>query len=135
MHCVYGGQFGSEGKGATVEWLASQRSNWKVVFGEGSINSGHTCKFGKLRMLPTGAFWAESVMLGPDSVISQKHLIDDIGLVSAHNDGLKTVYIHEHAAWQEENHESNTTLEARIGSTISGSGAARHHKYFVRMPE
>lgn len=136
--CVYGGQYGSEGKGSAAEWFARNRDTSKrlAVFGENSPNSGHTCSKGKTRNLPASSFFADDVILGPDSVISPDILLGDLQQIKLANDGrAPRVFVHEHAALAFARHaeqEFSDGVVASISSTGSGSGAARMEKQYLR---
>jgi len=137
--CVYGGHYGSEGKGSAAEWLAKharhvdlktkQPDRQLVVMGENSPNSGHTCSLGKTRNLPSTAFFADMVLMGPDSAINLSVLIEDISAIAAARNGdVPDIYIHEHAALVQKDDqaaEQSDGVVKRISSTGSGSGAAR----------
>ena len=140
--CVYGGQFGSEGKGSVAEILIKgpTRSAGKklAVFGENSPNSGHTNSVGKTRNVPVSAFFADAVIMGPDSVISPECLVADLQAILAYraaNDltNVFQVYIHENAALcNPSDSQMETGMVERVSSTGSGSGWARTSKFFYR---
>jgi adenylosuccinate synthase len=140
--CIYGGQFGSEGKGSIAEAFIRRRpypDRLLVVFGDNSPNSGHTNSLGKTRNIPVSSFYADMVILGPDSVIDLECLIDDIQKVLAyrsanHNSKPFQIYIHENAALVSEKHRvMESDLVGRVSSTGTGSGAARFDKQFNRL--
>jgi len=135
-HVVYGGQFGSEGKGNVSEFLFRSYPSAKklIAIGENSPNSGHTCTRGKTRNIPAASFFAEKTFLGPDSVIDLEVLRKDIDAVKVFNPNFE-VYIHENAAVLlrgDNMEEASVELEKRIGSTVTGSGFARHRKMLNR---
>lgn len=135
-HVVYGGQFGSEGKGNVSEFLVKSYPSAKkvIVIGENSPNSGHTCTRGKTRNIPAASFFASAAFLGPDSVIDIDVIKKDVMAVKAFNPDF-VVYVHEHAAIispDAAEMEDNMTLKDRIGSTQTGSGYARHQKMVYR---
>lgn len=135
--CVYGGQFGSEGKGCVAEWLIRQfRTTDKlVVFGENAPNSGHTSTKGKTRSLPVSAYDADVVMLGPDAAIDPVLLATEIRQIRLKNPKL-TVYVHENAATITEAdllNEKSSGLGTRISSTMTGGGSARTNKAMYRQ--
>lgn len=137
---VYGGQYGSEGKGAAAEFLVTRaiaEGKKVVVFGENSPNSGHTCAAGKTRNIPAASFYADVVILGPDAVIDFETLKEDLAAVRAFNKRIE-FYIHEHACWmtpEDKQAEKDSHLVSAIGSTASGSGFARGQKYTSRHPD
>lgn len=125
-YCVYGGQFGSEGKGSLSEHLSKDAPF--VAFGENRPNSGHTNSKGKTRNLPSCSFDAVAVILGPDSVIDVEVLLEDIKQI-----GNKPVFIHEYAAICSDYDKNNEHfLASRIGGTGTGSGFALHNKQLLR---
>jgi adenylosuccinate synthase len=137
-YIVYGAQFGSEGKGCVSEYMARQfrerhEDGKLVVIGENSPNSGHTCTLGKTRNIPAGSFFADTVVLGPDSAISAPVLRKDMEAVRAVNPGV-VFKVHEHACLMdaELDSEMEANLVESIGSTGSGSGFARLSKSYYR---
>lgn len=140
--CVFGGQFGSEGKGAMAEYIARKHREVRmeesvklVVFGENSPNSGHTCSLGKTRNIPASSFWADYVILGPDSVIDLDVLEQDLATIG-HAGNSPKVYVHAHAAVMSQmDRDAEKAVVALISSTGSGSGSARNRKMFWRQPQ
>lgn len=151
--CVYGGQFGSEGKGSIAEAVLKRRhkelfgsipadSSFTppklIVFGENSPNSGHTNSVGKTRNLPVSSFFADAVVMGPDSVIRVDTLIEDLNAIQAYRmahdrTGPFQVYIHENAAYSTaDDCVMEQSVVNNISSTGSGSGWARFAKCFYR---
>jgi len=130
---VYGGQYGSEGKASAAEYWARQfkRQGLKLfVLGENSPNSGHTSSKGSTKNLPASSFWADAIVLGPDSVVDKDVLLADWEKV-----GRKPLYIHEHAALLDPSAKAQEAdVVARISSTGSGSGSARRRKFIERQP-
>jgi adenylosuccinate synthase len=149
--CIYGGHYGSEGKGSASEFFIHRESGvgrWirtspiLIVAGENSPNSGHTCSAGKTRNLPAGAYFADAVLLGPDSVIDMDVLLQDIDSIDqwradhASDKPRIQVFIHEHAALLgPQDGQSEIGVVKAISSTGSGSGAARVAKCFDRDPQ
>lgn len=133
--CIFGGQYGSEGKGSYSEFVAGLLTDKLIVAGENSPNSGHTCSKGKVQNLPAASFFASKVLLGPDSVISVNQLYEDLRAIRTGTNNIPQVFIHENAAWtvpSDKEMEMNTGVISRISSTGSGSGAARFRKQFGR---
>lgn len=135
---VYGAQFGSEGKGAFAEYVIK---NWMtghklVVFGENAPNSGHTNSLGKTRSLPVSAWYADDVVLGPDSAINPELLAKEIEEIWAkRGQGVPRVWVHENAAVITANdtlYERQLSLDKSIGSTVTGGGSARWTKGLMR---
>lgn len=135
--CVYGGQYGSEGKGCVSQFVATQWLNSKPILaiGENSPNSGHTCVMGTVRSIPAASFFANEILLGPGAVVNFDLLKEDLDKVRAVNSKV-TCYIHEHAGVAIEGDridEEGASLVSRISSTGSGSGAARWMKFYHRL--
>ncbi len=137
-HCVYGGQYGSEGKGCVAEFLInrSRTRDKLIVFGENAPNSGHTNTKGKTRSMPVSAYFANLIVLGPDSVIDPRILLAELENIRRVNPELEVV-IHENAAFlrQEDiDREREVGLEGRVASTVTGGGACRTNKALLRAP-
>jgi len=132
---VFGGQYGSEGKASAAEFLAKKlRAEYPglhlTVIGENGPNSGHTSTQGSTRSIPASSFWADSILMGPDSVIELELLQRDWRAVK------KPIYIHEHAAvLMPEMKADESDLVRRISSTGSGTGMARAGKFIHRRVE
>ncbi|WP_135466491.1 adenylosuccinate synthase [Crenalkalicoccus roseus] len=135
---VIGAQWGDEGKGKVVDWLAS-RADIVVRF-QGGHNAGHTLVVGnqtyKLSLLPSGVVRGKLGIIGNGVVLDPQALLDEIGKVSAQ--GLKVTPENLRIA-------ENTPLilplhpaldrareaargEARIGTTGRGIGPAYEDK-------
>lgn len=148
--CVFGGQYGSEGKGSVAEYLIREATHLHrpeaegerpkrdlrlVALGENSPNSGHTCSLGKTRNIPASSYYADTVLLGPDSAIQLTVLLEDLTNIRAATGKAPRVYIHEHAAWvctTDIEEEQSSGVVSRVSSTGSGSGAARTRKGYLR---
>lgn len=126
---VFGGQFGSEGKGKVVHELARQYGA-SVAVRVGGSNSGHTVidytgKERKFRALPTA-----SLLPGTVSVIAAGSYIDPSVLIAEIDEsGLdpSRVIIDPNAVLITDSHKSeevDSGLRGRIGSTLSGTGAS-----------
>jgi adenylosuccinate synthase len=86
---VIGAQWGDEGKGKVVDWLAS-RADIVVRF-QGGHNAGHTLVVGnqtyKLSLLPSGVVRGKLGIIGNGVVLDPQALLDEIAKVGAQ--GLK----------------------------------------------
>jgi len=86
---VIGAQWGDEGKGKVVDWLAS-RADIVVRF-QGGHNAGHTLVVGgqtyKLSLLPSGVVRGKLGIIGNGVVLDPQALLEEIAKVSAQ--GLK----------------------------------------------
>jgi adenylosuccinate synthase len=82
---VIGAQWGDEGKGKVVDWLAS-RADIVVRF-QGGHNAGHTLVVGnqtyKLSLLPSGLVRGKLGIIGNGVVVDPEALLDEIGRVRA----------------------------------------------------
>jgi adenylosuccinate synthase len=126
---IFGGQFGSEGKGKTAHFFASYLKA-KAVIRVGGPNSGHTVIDSKgqpliLKQLPTA-----SIIKGVYSVITSGNylnveiLLNEIRLTCINEDYL---YIDPFAviiSKEDLEEEATSGLKESIGSTGSGIGAA-----------
>ena len=77
---VIGAQWGDEGKGKIVDWLA-ERADLVVRF-QGGHNAGHTLVVGdqtyKLSLLPSGVVRGTPSVIGNGVVLDPWHLVDEI---------------------------------------------------------
>jgi adenylosuccinate synthase len=82
---VIGAQWGDEGKGKVVDWLAS-RADIVVRF-QGGHNAGHTLVVGKetykLSLLPSGVVRGKLGLIGNGVVLDPQALLAEIGRVTA----------------------------------------------------
>src|SRR3712207_6533485 len=82
---VIGAQWGDEGKGKVVDWLAS-RADIVVRF-QGGHNAGHTLVVGnqtyKLSLLPSGVVRGKLGVIGNGVVLDPQALLDEIAKVAA----------------------------------------------------
>jgi adenylosuccinate synthase len=82
---VIGGQWGDEGKGKIVDWLASQAD--LVVRFQGGHNAGHTLVVGdqtyKLSLLPSGIVRGTLSVIGNGVVLDPWALRDEVGKLTA----------------------------------------------------
>lgn len=136
-HVVYGGQFGSEGKGCVAEWLIRNRASEHlakpvIVIGENGPNSGHTNTLGKTRSIPVSSYLADVVFIGPDAVIDPVILLADLMAVRQVRPDIR-VFVHAHAGLiTSDNTLAEQYLVGSIGSTATGGGACRADKYVRR---
>lgn len=77
---VVGSQWGDEGKGKITDYLAQKADI--VVRYQGGNNAGHTIEFNHqkfaLRLIPSGIFSGNNVILGNGMVINPKALLEEI---------------------------------------------------------
>ena len=126
---VFGGQFGSEGKGKVAHDLA-RRSGSSIVVRVGGSNSGHTVidpdgSERKFRALPTASILPNTIsVIATGSYIDPSVLMAEIAETKLDPSRLiidpNAVLITE----QHKQEEANLGLREKIGSTLSGTGAA-----------
>jgi adenylosuccinate synthase len=135
---VIGAQWGDEGKGKVVDWLASRAD--VVVRFQGGHNAGHTLVVGnetyKLSLLPSGLVREKLGIIGNGVVVDPWALLDEIDRVQAQ--GLKvtpeTLRIAENAPLILPLHGALDRAreaargEAKIGTTGRGIGPAYEDK-------
>ena len=80
FYTIIGTQWGDEGKGKIVDWLASKAD--VVVRFQGGNNAGHTIKINdkifKLNLLPSGIIRGKKCIIGNGVVLDPWALIDEI---------------------------------------------------------
>ncbi len=135
---VIGAQWGDEGKGKVVDWLAS-RADIVVRF-QGGHNAGHTLVVGnqtyKLSLLPSGLVRGKLGIIGNGVVIDPQALLDEIDRVRAQGLAVspETLRIADNAALILPLHPALDLAreaargEARIGTTGRGIGPAYEDK-------
>ncbi len=135
---VIGAQWGDEGKGKVVDWLAS-RADIVVRF-QGGHNAGHTLVVGnqtyKLSLLPSGLVRGKLGIIGNGVVVDPEALLAEIERVRAQglNVGPETLRIAEtaplilplHAALDRAREAARG--DRRIGTTGRGIGPAYEDK-------
>lgn len=135
---VIGAQWGDEGKGKVVDWLASRAGI--VVRFQGGHNAGHTLVVGnttyKLSLLPSGVVRGKLGIIGNGVVIDPEALLDEIARVSAQGLDVtpETLRIAEnaplilplHAALDRARETARG--ERKIGTTGRGIGPAYEDK-------
>ncbi len=123
---VVGAQYGGEGKGKVVAYLAL-RDNPDYVVRCGGPNSGHTVyhenQIYKLRMLPAGFVNPRSrLLLAPGCVINPKVLLQEVELAGIDSGRLGVDHNAVVITDREAQKEYDLGLRTRIGSTLSGTG-------------
>jgi len=128
---IIGAQWGDEGKGKVVDFLA-ERADMVVRFSGGN-NAGHTVinDFGEfaLHLVPAGIFWphAEAV-IGPGVVIDPGSLIDELTELQARDIDTSRLLISDHAHVvmpyhvQLDRFEEDARGAGAIGTTGKGIG-------------
>ncbi len=135
---VIGAQWGDEGKGKVVDWLAS-RADIVVRF-QGGHNAGHTLVVGnetyKLSLLPSGLVRGKIGIIGNGVVVDPEALLDEIEKVRAQGldvtpDTLRiaenaTLILPMHSALDRAREAARG--ERKIGTTGRGIGPAYEDK-------
>jgi len=135
---VIGAQWGDEGKGKVVDWLASRAD--VVVRFQGGHNAGHTLVVGnetyKLSLLPSGLVRGKLGIIGNGVVVDPEALLSEIARVQAQGlaIGPETLRIAENAPLILPLHGALDRAreaargEAKIGTTGRGIGPAYEDK-------
>lgn len=139
---VYGGQFGSEGKGAVVAKLCREYPEHRLVLGVrvGGSNAGHTFvdmrgDRRKVQMMPIVPFCRRDgeAVIGASAVIDTDILGEEVEECRGVRGDYPVLYIDGTAVVVEKaHHESEVELRKAIGSTGEGVGAATADKVWRR---
>ncbi|MFB5188852.1 adenylosuccinate synthase [Alicyclobacillus fastidiosus] len=136
FHAVIGAQFGDEGKGKMVDYLAEQADI--VVRYQGGGNAGHTIvnQYGKfaLHLVPSGIFHPHTTsILGAGMVIHPGQLVRELQTLEAGNIDTSRLVISERAhmvlpyhIWQDTWEEEQRSK--KVGTTLQGIGPAYQDK-------
>ncbi len=129
---VVGAQWGDEGKGRVVDWLA-QRAEMVIRF-QGGDNAGHTVvnEYGlfKLHIVPSGIFNPNTAcIVGTGCVVNPEGLLDELAQIEAANVSTANLWLSERAhvvlPWHralDGAEEASRTTGAKIGTTKRGIG-------------
>lgn len=142
---VIGTQWGDEGKGKIVDWLAERAD--VVVRSQGGNNAGHTVvvddKAFALRLLPSGILYDNKMnIIGTGVVIDPKVLLEEIAGIEAQGKSVKALQISDRAHVIMPYHIALDTAEeaskgdAKIGTTKNGIGpcyADKINRVGIRM--
>ena len=129
---VVGGQFGSEGKGKTTNYLAGI-SEAPLVVRCGGPNSGHTIyRAGKpliLRQVPCGVLNpSASLLIAAGAIIDEEVLQSEIVACELSPERLGIDSNAMVISADDKGREARTGLGDRISSTLTGTGAATARK-------
>jgi len=135
---VIGAQWGDEGKGKIIDWLANRAE--MVVRFQGGNNAGHTIVVGdktyKLSLLPSGVIQGKRSIIGNGVVVDPWSLLEEIARVSAAGVAVTpdVLVLAENAVLVLPIHkeldavrESSNSLQ-RLGTTKRGIGPAYEDK-------
>lgn len=133
MLAVIGAQYGSEGKGAIVSYLANE---YNVHVRVGSSNAGHTIfhegERYKMQSIPCG--WTNPnafLIIGRGALVNMDILKRELDMLEKVSPKIKSrILIDEYAGilskeFEEEEGHTHGDIHQRIGSTGEGVGAAR----------
>lgn len=133
---VVGGQWGDEGKGKIVDYLASQAD--MVVRYQGGNNAGHTVvvhgQEHKMHLVPSGIFYGKMSVIGNGVVLDPAVLTVEMAYLEKQGISLAPLRISECAHLifpyhlRQDVHEEEQKGEARIGTTKLGIGPAYQDK-------
>ena len=135
---VIGSQWGDEGKGKIVDYLAQQAD--AVVRYSGGSNAGHTVVVNdvsyKLRLLPSGILYRDKTcILGNGVVINPRVVLQEIAEMKAKGVDTSNLLISDRAHVVFPYHEKQDELQeaalgdAKIGTTKGGIGPCYMDKY------
>ncbi|WP_249028585.1 adenylosuccinate synthase [Tannockella kyphosi] len=143
---VVGSQWGDEGKGKITDYLSSKAD--VVVRYQGGNNAGHTIEFNNqkyaLRLVPSGIFSGNPVVLGNGMVINPKALLEEIKYLNDANINTSKILISDRAHVILPYHLEIDALQEKyrgdknIGTTKKGIGPTYVDKYArigIRMGE
>jgi adenylosuccinate synthase len=135
---VIGAQWGDEGKGKIIDWLANRAE--MVVRFQGGNNAGHTIVVGdktyKLSLLPSGVIQGKRSIIGNGVVVDPWALVEEIARINAAglNVGPEVLVLAENAVLVLPIHreldavrEQSNSLQ-RLGTTKRGIGPAYEDK-------
>ena len=123
---IVGMQFGDEGKGKVIDFLAKDADI--VARFQGGANAGHTViangKTFKLHQIPSGIISGKEVMLGNGMVIDPKALIEEIKMLEKAEINIDKIKISERAHVVTDVHKELDDKDTKIGTTKKGIGPA-----------
>ena len=136
---IIGAQWGDEGKGKIVDFLAEQAS--LVIRYSGGANAGHTIVHGgvtyKLHLIPSGIIYpGKNVLLGNGMVIDPEAFFSELETIAGQGISYTgRVFISERAhivlpRYKEEDKEIERNRKYPIGTTGRGIGIAFAHKAY-----
>ena len=137
---VLGAQWGDEGKGKIVDYLAQEAD--VVVRYSGGSNAGHTVVVNdiayKLRLLPSGVLFPDKInVLGNGVVVNPKVVLEEIAGMQAKGIACKNLVISDRAHVVLPYHQRLDELQEnalgshKIGTTKSGIGPCYMDKVYI----
>ena len=130
---IVGAQWGDEGKGRVVDYLA-QSADMVIRF-QGGDNAGHTVvnNFGtfKLHLVPSGIFNPNTVnLIGTGTVVNPESLLAEIAMIEAAGVATANLFVSNRAQMVMPYHrmldglQESARAERKIGTTKRGIGPA-----------
>jgi len=123
---VVGTQWGDEGKGKVVDYLAKDCE--AVARFQGGNNAGHTIvvegKTFKLQFIPSGIISGKKVFLGNGMVIEPNALIEELNKIEAAGIAVDNIVISERAHVITDKHKEEDGKDTKLGTTKKGIGPA-----------
>ena len=130
---VVGAQWGDEGKGRFIDWLAAEAD--LVIRCQGGANAGHTVvnQWGRtvLHQIPSGIFHPEvDCIIGAGGVVNPERFLAERDELRAKGVPCERLWISERAHivfphhLRRDEREEVRRREARVGTTLQGVGAA-----------
>jgi len=137
---IVGAQWGDEGKGKIVDYLAGGDDVSAVVRAQGGSNAGHTVRneLGefKLHVVPSGIFRADvDCVIGPGTVVDPDALLAELGELERRGVATARLWLADRAhlvmPWHRmiEELEEELLGDRRIGTTRRGIGPAYADKH------
>ncbi|MFN3910263.1 MAG: adenylosuccinate synthetase [Candidatus Anstonellaceae archaeon] len=132
INVVVGGQYGDEGKGKIISYLALEDKPRVIARGGGGPNAGHTVEYKgkkyKIRLVPSGFVYKKAkLVIGPGVLIDPEVLIEEIKNFELEErcfvDRMATIIESKH---KEE--DANSEIGKKIGTTKTGIGPATAHR-------
>lgn len=135
---VVGAQFGDEGKGKIVDYLAEKAD--MVVRFQGGDNAGHTvvnhCGTFRLHLIPCGIFYERCIcLIGTGTVVNPDVLAEEMGQLADHGISVKNLRISDKAHIVMPYHvllDKALEKSGGIGTTKRGIGPAYADKFLRR---
>lgn len=137
LDLVWGGQFGSEGKGQIAAHLALKEGPYDLAVRVGGPNAGHTFYLDKQKIvvqsIPVAAMLDALGVIGPGGLVIPEILAAELEVAYKLNGHPITLLIDQHAVVIQERHlHAEGDLKVAIGSTGEGVGAALAEKIMRR---